>query len=265
MFGHALSYWRLVTAYWRLNLNAHLEYRAAFISQALAMFVNNGFWLSFWMIFFARFPALGGWNLNDIITMWCVVSSAFGFAHTFCGNVAFLPTLIAKGQLDAWMLYPRVLLSHFVLGRMSATACGDALFGFIVYGMFCHPDFNHFLLFTLMVVSAGGMFVAFGIITGSLGFFFGNAERLSEEFRFALVTFGTYPETLFKGGVRLLLYTVIPAGFVAYLPVSALRSFSLEQATLAIAGTIGFMFVATAIFYYGLSRYESGNLMEMRG
>ena len=50
------------------------------------------------------------------------------------------PVVIARGQLDAWMLYPRALLPHMLLGRMNATAWGDALFGYVVYLALVRPE-----------------------------------------------------------------------------------------------------------------------------
>ena len=80
-----------------------------------------------------------------------------------------------------------------------------------------------------------------------------------------MVTFSTYPATLFEGAVKLLLYTLIPAAFVGYLPVEALRSFSPLDAAYAVGGAFAVLAVGVLAFYHGLGRYESGNLMEMRG
>ena len=72
--------------------------------------------------------------------------------------------------------------------------------------------------------SATLLFVGFSVLTGSLSFFLGNAASLSEQWRNAMITFSTYPAILFEGAVKLLLFTLIPAGFVSYLPIQALRS-----------------------------------------
>src|SRR5277367_3418262 len=97
---NALSnYCKLVAAYVRLNLRAQMEYRGAFISQIIAMFLNDGFWLLFWVLFFSKFPVLRGWQLKDVVTMWAVGASAIGIADNVCGNISLLPTLIARGQL----------------------------------------------------------------------------------------------------------------------------------------------------------------------
>jgi len=265
MVGKFINFMGLAAAYVRLNLMAQLEYRAAFFSQAVAMFVNNSVWVAFWSLFFYRFPVLRGWDVHDVITLWAIAASGFGLAHSVFGNGLHLPVLIARGQLDAWMLYPRALLSHILLGRMSATACGDAIFGYVVYVAFVHPDLPHFLLFTALTFAVAILFVGFSVLSGSLAFYVGNSEGLSEQWRFALITFGTYPSTLFEGAVKLVLYTFIPAGFINYFPIEALRHMSLADAGMALAGAVAVLCLGVAVFYHGLTRYESGSLMEMRG
>ncbi|PWU03163.1 MAG: hypothetical protein C5B53_00805 [Candidatus Melainabacteria bacterium] len=260
-----IGYCQLVYAYFCLNLKAQVEYRGALASQICAMFINNCFWLAFWSLFFLRFPVLRGWQISDVVTMWGIAACGFGLAHVVFGNGLFLPSLIAKGQLDTWMLYPRALLPHLLLGKMSATAIGDTLFGVFVYVIFVRPDLPHFALFLLLSVSAAVLFSGFSILTGSLGFFVGNAEGISEQCRFALVTFSTYPATLFDGKVKLLLLTVIPAAFVSNFPIEALRSLSWQATVYSLVGSFAILIAGVTLFYWGLKRYESGNLMEMRG
>ncbi|CAN5126038.1 hypothetical protein BH10CYA1_BH10CYA1_35650 [soil metagenome] len=260
-----VNYLKLAAAYTRLNLDAQLEYRGAFYSQVVAMFINNCIWVWFWVLFFGRFKVLRGWDINDVVTLWCIAASGFGLAHTVCGNALQLPVLIARGQLDVWMLYPRALLPHILLGRMSATAWGDAIFGYVVYLLFVKPDLPHFALFVALTVSIAFLFVGFSIFTGSLTFFLGNSESLAEQWRYAMITFSTYPATLFEGAVKILLYTLIPAVFVSYYPIIALRQMSLFHAAIAVAGSAAVVAAGVFVFYYGLRRYQSGNLMEMRG
>jgi ABC-2 type transport system permease protein len=258
------GYAGLVAVYTRLNLNAQLEYRGGFAAQVAAMFVNNCVWLAFWGLFFTRFPVLRGWDVRDVITLWALSAAGYGLAHAVYGNALPLATLIAQGQLDAWMLYPRALLPHLLLGRMSATAWGDALFGYVIYVALVRPDVTHLVLFVALSLAAAVLFVGFSILSGSLGFFLGNSATLTEQWRMAMVTLSTYPATLFGGTVKLLLYTLVPAAFVTYLPVVALRELSLADAALTVAGSLAFLALSAGVFYRGLRRYESGNLLAMR-
>ncbi|MBE9207340.1 ABC-2 family transporter protein [Nostoc sp. LEGE 06077] len=265
MFWRITSYLKLAAAYIRLNLKAHLEYRGAFITQVIAMVLNNLVWVTFWMLFFQRFPVLRGWTVQDVITLWALAASGFGLAHAICGNALRISGLIVRGQLDVWMLYPRTLLPHLLLGKMSATSWGDLLFGYGVYLFFVKPDALHLAMFTALTISSAGVYIGFNVMAGSLSFYIGNSEGLTQQWRNAMLTFSTYPATLFEGWVKLLLYTLIPAGFVTYLPIEALRQFSLIHTILAVAGAIAVLSVGAGVFYHGLRLYSSGNLMEMRG
>ncbi|WP_334744776.1 hypothetical protein [Nostoc sp.] len=44
-----------------------------------------------------------------------------------------------------------------------------------------------------------------------------------------------------------------------------MRSLSLIHAVLAVAGSIAVLLVGVGVFYQGLRRYSSGNLMQIRG
>jgi ABC-2 type transport system permease protein len=79
-----------------------------------------------------------------------------------------------------------------------------------------------------------------------------------------MITFATYPAPLFDGWMKVLLFTALPAAFVSYVPVEALRTLSLAQAGFAFLGYIAILAAGTAVFYAGLKRYESGNLISMR-
>ncbi|MBX9696350.1 MAG: ABC transporter permease [Cyanobacteria bacterium] len=130
--------------------------------------------------------------------------------------------------------------------------------------VFVHPDLPHFLLFTELTISVAILFLGFSIMAGSLAFFLGNAETLYEQLFFSMITFSTYPFALFDGWVRVVLYTVIPAAFVSHYPVEALRHLSLADAGIALLGSICVLFFGACVFYLGLKRYESGNLLELR-
>ena len=264
MLTNIQKYLELVVFYIRLNVSAQLAYRSAFFSQLVAMLLNNIIWIIFWGVFFTRFPVLQDWKLNDVITLWAIVTAGFGLTSAVYGNALRLAPLIVQGQLEVWMLYPCPLLPHILLGRASATAWGDMIFGYCAYLLLIKPDFVHFVLFLGLSFSVAFLFAGFGILTGSLSFYIGNATSLAEQWQFAMSSFSTYPSVLFEGRVKLLLYTLIPAIFINHFPIQALRDFSLFDAFLAMAGALGIFTVSMIVFYCGIKRYETGNLMEMR-
>lgn len=265
MWNKLFNYLGLAVAYFGFNFKAQLEYRTAFVSQSFAMFLNDCIWLVYFIMFFDRFNVVKGWHAEDVATLWAVTAAGFGIGHSLFGNSLGLARIIANGDLDGWLLYPRALLPHVVLGKMSASSFGDAVFGYVVYLVVVKPDLPHFLLFTALTLSVALLFLGFSVLTGSLSFFIGNGDSLSEGWRNALIAFSTYPMDLFDGKTKLLLLTIIPAAYVSGFPVEALRKLSLLHAAYSLLGALAVVATAAIVFHLGLRRYESGNMVAMRG
>lgn len=265
MFQSLGNYLKLAGAYVRFNFRAQLEYRGAFFSQVASMFLNDGVWVLFWVLFFKRFPVIHGWQVTDVISLWAILTAGFGLAFGLMGNTLFIASSVAQGEIDVWLLQPRAVLPHLLLGRSAPSAWGDALFGYVVYLGFVRPDWQRMIAFVLLSVAVGVVFIGFGVLSGSLSFFIGNAGALADQWRNTMISFSTYPPTLFQGAVKIVLYTAIPAGFASYLPVETLRRMSWEYALLTVAGAVALLAAGTGAFYLGLRRYESGNLVSMNG
>src|SRR6185503_865448 len=140
MFRQGLDYLALIAAYTKANVRAQLEYPAAFFSQVIAMFLNDGVWVLFWMFFFSRFPVLNGWRLPVVILLWTIPAAGFGIAHAVMGNALQLASLILQGELDVWLSHPRAVLPHMLLGRSVPSAWGDVAFGYVVFFVFLQPS-----------------------------------------------------------------------------------------------------------------------------
>ncbi|MCI0395773.1 MAG: ABC-2 family transporter protein [Chloroflexi bacterium] len=248
-----------------MNLASAMEYRASFISQIVGMFINNGIYFVFWLIFFDEFGgAVQGYEVQDIFLLFAIVTLGFGLAYMFAANTgASLAQLIAQGRLDYYLVFPRNLLLHIIFSRMSVSTIGDITFGLTAYlftGRF-HP--LDVLLFLVASVLAGSILAAFAVTAGSLAFYMGNAEQVSQQATNAVLTFALYPNSLFSGLGRFILYTLIPAGFVGAVPVEIVKERN-PALVLVLAGVSLILWVVAAgTFYYGLRRYESGSAINV--
>ena len=247
-----------------INLSSAMEYRTSFLTQIVFMFINNGIYFVFWLIFFDRFGTIRGYNVNDIYLLFAVVAFSFGIGNMFAGNTASeLAYLIAQGRLDYYLALPRCLLSHVVFSRMKVSTIGDVSFGlmaFIFTGMF---SIKAFALFLAVSLAAATIYIAFATVAGSLAFFMGNAQYASQQFANAVLTFALYPNTLFSGGTRMLLYTLVPAAFLGSVPVEILRSGNLLKLAGLWTVALVSVLIAAAVFYTGLRRYESGSAINI--
>jgi len=103
------------------------------------------------------------------------------------------------------------------------------------------------------------LFIASGTVFFSLAFWLGNVDTLARQLWELLVTFSMYPEPLFGGAVRLVLFTLIPAGWVGWVPVRLIREMSPGTLLLLTGAACAYMLVAILVFSRGLRRYHSGS------
>lgn len=255
---------RFIGVYLVANMQAALEYRIAFWTSIITMIANDSLWLFFWWTFFRTFPLTNGWQITDIVILWSVSACGFGLCTAIFGNVQSIAALVMNGGLDAYLGMPRNILLHVCVGRTSPSAWGDILFGFGAYLVLVHPDIWHLILYIVLVLMVTLVLTAFVVILGSLAFFLGNTEGLTQQMFGALISFSTYPMDIFHGAVRLLLFTVVPAGFISYVPLQLLHQFRLPLFAAMIGATALSVLIAFGVFHLGLRRYESGNLLGMQ-
>lgn len=255
---------RWLSAYVRANVQAALEYRTSFASEVLAMIVNDAMWVTFWVAFYDRYPAVHGWQRGDVITLWAVIATGFGLTNALCGNTMRLAGMIARGELDFYLTLPRPVLLHALVSRMSISALGDVVFGPAVFAWFARPSLQDCALFAVLSVASAAIFLGFAVAFGSFGFWLGNADGLAQLATNALLGLATYPSTVFRGGLKLALFSVLPAALLGFVPVEVLRLHRWDwlAAELAFAGFM--LWLGGAVFARGLRRYESGSLMMAR-
>ncbi|MEO3944024.1 ABC-2 family transporter protein [Gorillibacterium sp. CAU 1737] len=250
---------------WKLNLAGAMEFRFSFLITVGTMMINNAVWLFFWWVYFDRFQLVNGWGLNDVMLMWAISAGGFGLLATFFGNVLRLPNLIATGQVDAYLTQPKPVLLNVLASRMHVSAVGDLLFSFLVYFWAGDVSLLGFAKFMLALLISFLIFFGVMLLLGSLAFYLGNTEGLSGMLFDSLVTFTVYPTDIFKGLGKALLFTLIPAGFVSFLPLKLLKA-SVDVPFLlgALGFAIGISGFAVWFFYRGLGKYTSGNMTGMR-
>ena len=137
------------------------------------------------------------------------------------------------------------------------------LYGFImlfIYGF----SIKSFLLFTLFTICGALTTTAVSIIFSSLTFWFGKIDIITNTVNNLMTSFATYPDGIFKGTIKILFYTIIPIGFVNYLPVKIITNFNIFYLLIVILIAILFITIAFVVFYKGLEKYSSSNLMNVR-
>ena len=256
---------RFAAALLTTTLKASLMLRGAFALQVAFMVLNNLTFFVFWWLLMRRVPVIRGWQLADVQLLFGIVAAAFGLAVTVAGGVRNIGRLIDEGELDTLLVQPQPVLLHAWGLRSQASGFGDLLsgLGFIIWSG--HASWSTMPCVGLIVVASALLFIASGTVFFSLAFWLGNVDTLARQLWELLVTFALYPEPLFGGAMRLILFTLIPAGWVGWVPVRLIQEMSLGTLLLLAGAACAYMAIAVVVFSHGLRRYNSGSRFAMFG
>jgi len=254
---------RFVWEQMKVNVLAAMEYRVSFLTQVVFMLLNDILLLFFWWVLFQRFDEVAGWQQHDVFLLYAMVAGTFGLASAIFGNTGRLSTIIAEGQLDYYLALPKDVWLNVLISRSSASAIGDFVFAFTLC-IFLLGFSVQVLLAVLCMLIAAVLYTALVAMAHSLSFYLGNAEQIASLFSEAIMNFGLYPISIFSLTVRVLFFTVIPVAFISYVPVTLVRNFTWPLFALFLAATVLGVSLSRWVFYAGLRRYESGNLVAPR-
>jgi ABC-2 type transport system permease protein len=253
--------WALVTT----SLRAGTALRGAFIMQVVFMILNNATFFVFWWALMRRVPDLRGWRLGDIEVLFGIVAAGFGLTVTLTGGVRHLSRMIDDGELDTLLAQPKPVLLQALGLRFQPSGIGDVLSGVVFLAWSSQVSWRAAPFVLLAIAASALVFLACGIVFHSLAFWAGNVETVARQLSELLITFALYPEPLFGGALRLALFTLLPAGFVGYVPAHLAQRPTPALAALAVTAAVVYLVVAVSLFERGLKRYTSGSRFGVHG
>lgn len=237
--------------------------KMTFISNVIFMVLNNSFMIVQWVILYSLKDNFGGYTFKQVLLLWGIAAGTYGVSHFFFKDAYNLSEIINSGRLDVYLVQPKNVLLSSITASVKTSALGDFVFGLImifIYG----ATFENICLFLFFCITGGLILTSIAVILGSLSFWFNKTETIVDTGNSLMGNFATYPDGIFKGVVKILLFTLIPVGLANYLPVRIITSFDIKLTLIVILFTIFIVSLAFIIFNLGLKRYSSTNLMNAR-
>lgn len=252
----SFAYW------WALMLRsiAAMRRRPRWALASIAMMmVNNIVFFVIWVIYFGQFSSLGGWRLPDVVLMVGIVCWAFGMTSFLAAGARDIAQVIVDGRLDLSLGRPCHPLPALMLSRSVPAGLGDLFSALIFWLWLAERTPADLPLLIAMATAAGIVLLATTAIIQSLVFWFPTAIALCEELFNTMLMVTYYPQHPFSLTVRIVLFTVFPAAFVAYLPAEAVRHPDILKVLAMFGAALVYSALAVVVFDRGLRRYASGN------
>lgn len=241
------------------SVRSAMAERGAFFMRVILMAVNNAIFFTFWIVLLSRVPRIRGYALGDVALLYGIVALANGVAVFVAGGAQYLARMIHDGELDALIAQPKPTLLYAAGLRSQPSGLGDVVSGLVMIALS-----GRVTVLGIPVVLAAGIagavvLVSTAVLMHSAAFWLGRTESASRQLYEVTLMFSLYPDTLFTGPMRWILYTVIPAGFVGYLPVELIRAPTAWTAMAIVGGVAAYVVVAVWVFERGLRAYSSGS------
>lgn len=248
-----------------MSVRSSMALRAAFLLQVALMAINNVCFFATWWILFQRYDQIHGWRLPDMAALYGVSAAGFGIAVVACGGIYELGRMVHEGELDSLLAQPKSVLLRAIASRSRASGWGDLVSGLFFLGISGYLRGYGVLVALLSVSLSAITYVACGVVFQSAAFWLGRIETLARQLLDFTIAFSLYPPSLFGAGLRVLLFTLLPAALVSYLPVELVREFHPGRAALAVVLVAAYALFALWLFGRGLRRYESGSRFGVWG
>lgn len=247
----------------KYNIMREMLNKVTFLTNILFMILNDGTFIVQWVILLRLKDNVGGYTMREIMLLWGLAASSFGLSRILFARVFSLPELIMNGKLDSYLVQPKNILLSVMTSATDISAIGDLIYGLLIMCIFGF-SVKRFILFLLFTVTGAMIMTSFALLMGSLSFWFVRAEMFGNHMVGSMVSFSTYPDGIFKGVARFLLYNVVPVGMAIYLPVHIMIEFDMAKLLEVLMYMALLIVAAVIVFYRGLRRYSSSSLMGAR-
>jgi ABC-type uncharacterized transport system permease subunit len=223
------------------------------------MFVQNLIFFLLWVIFFGSVGEIRGWRLQDVSLLYGFVAFAVGFSTFLCDGVRTLPLRVLDQSFDSFIVRPRHPLPALMFSRSSGSSLGDVLSAPLYWFVFGGMTLGWLPVLLAVSLLAAAIFQAATVLVYSAVFWLRSGGRFSDQLFEILIISATVPQHNQPLGIKLALFSVIPAGFISLTPVSLIQNFdALSFAGLVVAALV-YGTLAVFVFNAGLRRYISQN------
>lgn len=256
---------RLLALYFRLDFLFMTRDLKTFLMWVVSDSIINVASVSGIWLLSERFAGIGVWSRPQVIFLLGYASLTTGLLETLFGyNIAFISRRIGRGQLDHVLIQPQPLWLSFLtegfvpLSGSVLALPGLAMVAYALHALRLSPGLSWYGLLLLNLLGSVALLLAFQWLWGSLAFWAHRAaEELSSSTMQLMAQLKTFPLDGLGPALAGGLLTLLPVGFVAWLPCRALLGLAINPAALwaTPAAALLFALLAAAIFNKGLVHY----------
>jgi len=254
----------LIFKYLKLNVQKEYQYKASFITRILMMLLNDAFFILQWIIIFEVTDTIGNYGFKEVMLLWGLAAGCYGVSHVLFARAFNIGELVYEGKLDVYLTQPKNVLINLICSETNIAALGDFIYCFVALAIAGAQWWWYLAAFPVIIVG-GIIYTAIIVCFQTLSFYIKRGTSVADMINSAATLFANYPPVIFSNVVKVLLYTIIPCGFMTFIPAEYIfLDFRLEGVFILLGVAVFTVSLAFILFKLGLRKYNSGNLMGGR-
>lgn len=259
---------RVSLFYTKLSLIRLIEYPVYLQSTFLMNLTTavTGFFVL--RVMFAEFPAIGEWDVASVSFLYSFNLITHGIVLVVAQPIWYMGRMILRGYFDLMLVRPLDTLWLHISRGVNYMDLANPILALlmIIYSLAelgFTPTVSNVVGLALLIFLCSLIRAALYLVGSTTCFWWRNRESLKEFSATLMNDIGRYPLTAYPWAMQFILTFLIPTGFVAFYPASAVLR--IEDGLVAgstIYVTLAIMVVVLAVgsylfFRLGLRYYES--------
>lgn len=202
------------------------QYRGNLVLMVVMGVAYQGSGFAFIAVVLSRYPEIGGWTFREVALIYGLRLMAHALYNIPLQVLWYQEDMIRDGSFDRFLLRPLHPFLQLLTSRVSVNAAGDAL---IALAVFVYAASIADVAWTPLAV----LYIALALIGGALIEGAVQVMITAASFRtvqvwparfFAdnvILSFGSYPLSVFGGALQWVVTWLLPIAFIAYVPADA--------------------------------------------
>ena len=245
-------------------LKTAMEYKFNFWMMCIGGIVMRTVLLGIAFVLFKNVEVLGGFKEGEVYLMMSLMIISEGMVNIFFDGIWYVPAMLFRGELDVVLCRPVPALQQVLSTELGLQGVGVLALGFVSLGMAISRlgflSAVNVLMLLIFIVTGMVLRLSTFIIGVTTSFYMDTGGNNSNAFTlYSIGEYAKYPVHIYPSWLAGILLSVVPFGFIGYVPVLILRAgaFSTWMTPLLVVVTIVYFLLARAFFYHGIKKYES--------
>lgn len=220
--------------------------------------------LAFLYLVFQQIPTMKEWTLEQLLFIYGFAQIPRGIDHLLTDNLWMVGwQMVIQGTFDKYMLRPMNLFFQIVCEKIQFDAVGELLIGILFVGRAVAKGVVQVtplkvLFFFISMIAGSVIYTSVKLVLASIAFWVKDSSPIMTT-AYDVADFAKYPVEIYAKPIQIVLMTILPFAFVAYIPSTYFLIDANILKTIAAECGIAVIFwlFSYHLFKKGLTIYES--------